>query len=99
MQREEQQGFSANDLDLLEALLAQDAGTVRQKIPRADRNGLLPVSFAQQRLWFAYHLANSTAAYHVPLVARLTGPLSVSRLQMCIDEIIRRHETLRTTFQ
>lgn len=59
---------------------------------------VFPLSFAQQRLWFLHEIDPSSAAYNMPLAFRLSGHLQVSALQRALDEIIRRHEILRTTF-
>jgi amino acid adenylation domain-containing protein len=57
-----------------------------------------PLSFAQQRLWFLYQLAPDNPFYNVPTAIRLQGRLDRTALQRSIDEIVRRHATLRTTF-
>jgi amino acid adenylation domain-containing protein len=57
-----------------------------------------PLSFAQERIWFLHQLEPEGAAWNMPLAVRLTGPLDVTALQHSLDEIARRHETLRTTF-
>jgi SAM-dependent methyltransferase/acyl carrier protein len=62
------------------------------------RDGRLPLSFAQQRLWFLHQLEPDSPAYNVPAAVRLSGQLNVSALERSFNEIIRRHETLRTTF-
>ncbi|HEY0737985.1 MAG TPA: amino acid adenylation domain-containing protein [Herpetosiphonaceae bacterium] len=64
----------------------------------AQQSGPIPLSFAQQRLWFLDQLHPNSTAYTVPLVARLTGTLDVAALRQSLDEIVRRHEVLRTTF-
>lgn len=56
-------------------------------------------SFAQQRLWFLWQLEPESAAYNMPGALRLRGPLDYDALRRCLDEIVRRHETLRTTFK
>ena len=56
------------------------------------------LSFAQQRLWFLHQMDPSNAAYNMPLAFRLSGPLEVDALQWSLDEVVRRHEILRTTF-
>jgi hypothetical protein len=57
-----------------------------------------PLSFAQQRLWFLYQLAPDNPFYNVPTAIRLQGRLDRTALQRSVDEIVRRHATLRTTF-
>src|SRR6185369_5203095 len=59
----------------------------------------LPLSFAQQRLWFIHQLFPDSAAYHVPAAIRLEGLLNVQAIRRSLAEIIRRHEVLRTTFK
>ena len=58
----------------------------------------LPLSYAQQRLWVVEQLAPGSAAYVMPVVARLTGALDVARLESALIALVARHESLRTTF-
>ena len=67
-------------------------------IARVSRAKPLPLSFAQQRLWFVDQLTQGNAAYYLPSAVRLSGPLNVAGLKQAFGEIIRRHEVLRTTF-
>jgi acyl carrier protein len=67
-------------------------------MPPRSREGDLPLSFAQQRLWFLDQLEPDSPAYNVPMAVRLTGELSVEALERTCAEIVRRHETLRTVF-
>ncbi|MBR8834794.1 MAG: amino acid adenylation domain-containing protein, partial [Stigonema ocellatum SAG 48.90 = DSM 106950] len=60
---------------------------------------VFPASFAQQRLWFFDQLIPSNAIYNVPTVIRLTGSLNLGALKQTFNEIVRRHEALRTTFK
>ena len=60
---------------------------------------IFPVSYAQQRLWFLEQLVPSNPFYNVSTTVRLTGPLNVAALQQTFNEIVRRHEALRTTFR
>jgi len=62
-----------------------------------DRN--LPLSFAQERLWFLDQLEPNNTAYNIPNALRFTGRLNITALEQSINEIVRRHEVLRTTFQ
>ena len=59
---------------------------------------LRPVSFAQQRLWLLDQMEPGSAFYNVPIVFNWPGEPDVALLQRTIDAIVRRHETLRTTF-
>jgi NRPS condensation-like uncharacterized protein len=61
--------------------------------------GGLPLSFAQQRLWFIEQLEPGTAAYNLPGAMRLSGVLDVVALERSFTEIVRRHEALRTRFE
>ncbi len=63
-----------------------------------DRNVGLPLSFSQQRLWVIDQLEPNSSAYNMPLAEQISGPLNVSALERCFDELVRRHESLRTTF-
>jgi amino acid adenylation domain-containing protein len=62
------------------------------------QTGTAPLSFAQQRLWFLHQLDPDSTAYTIPTLLHITGDLQVDILKTTLGEIIRRHETLRTTF-
>ena len=62
------------------------------------RDGNLPLSFAQQRLWFIDQLAPGNSAYNIPAAIRLRGSLNLAALEQSLNEIVKRHESLRTTF-
>jgi acyl carrier protein len=70
---------------------------------RASREGQrrvrLPLSFAQQRLWFLDQLAPNSPFYNIPNTVRLEGRLGLEILESVINEIVRRHEALRTRFE
>jgi hypothetical protein len=66
---------------------------------RVSREGDLPLSFAQQRLWFLDQLMPGSIAYNITGAARLTGPLNIAALEQSLTEVLRRHEVLRTTFR
>ena len=67
-------------------------------INRTSRSESLPLSFAQQRLWFLAQMDGVSRAYHVPFNLRLKGILDTSALRRALDRIVTRHEVLRTTF-
>ena len=62
------------------------------------RGGRLPLSFAQERLWFLDRLEARTLAYNEAAAFRMEGPLDVAAFRWSLDEVLRRHESLRTTF-
>jgi amino acid adenylation domain-containing protein len=73
------------------------AGTTPE-MGRAPRDQPLPLSFAQERLWFLDRLAPGTAAYNIPLALAAHGELSPAALEAALGEMVRRHEALRTRF-
>ena len=62
-----------------------------------DRGVPLPASFAQQRLWFLDQMQPGLASYHIPAAVKLVGRLDVVALERALNEVVRRHEALRTT--
>ncbi|CAA9371895.1 MAG: hypothetical protein AVDCRST_MAG68-5573, partial [uncultured Gemmatimonadetes bacterium] len=67
-------------------------------IEPADRGEPLPLSFAQQRLWFLDQLGGGGRAYHIPVRLRLRGELHREALGRALDRVVERHESLRTVF-
>ncbi|HEU4883295.1 MAG TPA: amino acid adenylation domain-containing protein, partial [Longimicrobium sp.] len=63
-----------------------------------ERTGALPLSFAQERLWFIDRLEPGGAVYNMSAALRLTGALDQAALERALGEIVRRHEALRTVF-
>lgn len=59
---------------------------------------MLPLSFAQRRLWFLERVLEGRPAYHLPVALRLAGPLDVDALQAALGDLIQRHEVLRTVY-
>jgi alpha-ketoglutarate-dependent taurine dioxygenase/acyl carrier protein len=80
-----------------EASRSQAGGTT-PALTRVDRGPSLPLSFAQQRLVFLDHIAPGNTAYNIQVAVRLTGVLKHTALEHALNEIVRRHEALRTTF-
>ncbi|MEV7872729.1 amino acid adenylation domain-containing protein, partial [Streptomyces sp. NPDC088124] len=67
-------------------------------IAPADRDGELPLSYAQERLWFLDEFAPGAREYNVVTTLRLTGALDVAALRTAVSGLVERHEALRTTF-
>ncbi|HEV3052240.1 MAG TPA: amino acid adenylation domain-containing protein, partial [Longimicrobium sp.] len=74
------------------------AGAEGTAIAPVERRGPLPLSFAQQRLWFIDQLEGASAAYHLPMRLRLRGGLDRQALVRALERIVARHEALRTRF-
>jgi alpha-ketoglutarate-dependent taurine dioxygenase len=84
---------------LIKAASLKSRSTSQNRISPQERDGRwFPLSFAQQRLWFLDRMDNGGSFYNESLAVRLTGSLNCSALTRSINEIVRRHEILRTTF-
>ena len=79
----------------LSGLLGQSNRAAIRQVPRQQS---LPLSFAQQRLWFLHQLDTRNAGYNVPLSIRLSGPLDHGALERSLSELVAHHESLRTSF-
>jgi len=87
----------STDKQKLMSLLFAEAGlSRRQKIPRRGEVDYVPLSFAQRRLWFLDQLEPGNPQYNTPVGAAISGPLNVALLEQTINEIVKRHEALRT---
>ncbi len=93
--------FSAQRLQLLRSLM-NEKGTVKDShapvLTSKSRPEHLPLSFAQQRLWFIDQLLPGSPLYNILIVRCLTGKLDIPLLQRCFTELLRRHEVLCTFF-
>ena len=78
---------------------AAEAGMQAPPLTPIPRDGDLPLSFAQQRLWFLDQLQPGSAFYNIPMALRIKGNLNYDAMNRTISEIVRRHEVLRTTFE
>src|SRR5262249_52044248 len=79
--------------------LEQGTSLETSEIEPISRDGELPLSFAQQRLWFLDQLETGSSSYNMPAAVRLKGVLKADALEQSFREIVRRHEVLRTTFR
>jgi non-ribosomal peptide synthetase component F/acyl carrier protein len=82
----------------VEAALRNNSSIQLPPLKCVPREGALPVSYAQERLWFMDQLEPGSTVYNLPVAMRMTGELDVSALERTLSELIRRHEVLRTTF-
>ncbi|HEV7505645.1 MAG TPA: amino acid adenylation domain-containing protein, partial [Thermoanaerobaculia bacterium] len=82
----------------VESAMRSGNGLAMPPLRRLSRQKLLPLSFAQERLWFVHQLVPASTAYNIPLGLRIEGALRVEALAAALREIARRHEILRTTF-
>jgi len=83
---------------IINTLLMAERGLPADSIKRAPRDKPLPLSFAQQRLWFLDQLEPNSAIFNIPTAVRLAGKLDQQALRRSLSEVVRRHESLRTTF-
>ncbi|RCJ25078.1 hypothetical protein A6770_28095 [Nostoc minutum NIES-26] len=81
----------------IQQLQQQEEITAPPILPRSE-NAALPLSFAQTRLWFLDQLNPNSAFYNLPIALRLVGTLNREALEQSLQEIIQRHEALRTNF-
>ncbi|TWT64730.1 non-ribosomal peptide synthetase [Allorhodopirellula solitaria] len=83
---------------LLEQMLLERAGTRGSKIMPRPRGCDEQLSDAERRLWFVDQIAKDDPFYNMPLAARLRGPLDRESLQHAVDQLVARHESLRSTY-
>src|SRR6266581_329307 len=92
--------LSGEERDLFDALLEEEGIALSQSEPFARRvkSDAVPLSFAQQRLWFLHQFDPASPVYNLPSAVRFEGRLDVEALARTLDQIVSRHESLRTTF-
>src|SRR5437667_2815408 len=93
--------FSAQKRAILQQRLSQEgvSSPSEQSIPRRKDRGALPLSFAQERLWFSHQWEPDSSWYNTLWAPRLSGPLDISALEQSLQALVQRHEVLRTTFE
>ncbi|WP_157533777.1 condensation domain-containing protein, partial [Nocardia otitidiscaviarum] len=91
--------FEASSVAGLAARVEQHAGAGdRRALTAQPRPERVPLSLAQQRMWFLNQFDTASAAYNIPVAVRLSGDLDVGALQQAVADVIARHETLRTIY-
>src|ERR1700729_2914049 len=93
---------ASNRRQRLIASLLERAGlkTAADRIPRRPTGlGPVPLSSGQRRMWFLDRVAPGNPVYNVPTCFRIRGPLDARAFQRAVNEIVSRHEILRTTFE
>ncbi len=85
--------------EVVDAAMVAGQSSRETAFAQVRRNELLPLSFAQQRLWFLDQLEKERSFYNVPIALCIKGKLDKAALERSLNEIIRRHESLRTTFE
>lgn len=84
--------------ELAAKIATQPANTPSKSIAPIERSQEIPLSFAQQRFWFLDQLEPGSPLYNVSRALRLNGPLDINRLQKAAQQIVARHDALRTRF-
>ncbi|MFD4470062.1 non-ribosomal peptide synthase/polyketide synthase [Rhodococcus sp. NPDC058505] len=91
--------FEAPTVAALAGWAADHVGSgARPALTATDRPASIPLSLAQQRMWFLNRFDSNATVYHLPMVMRLSGTLDVDALQAAVVDVLTRHESLRTVF-
>ncbi|MFD0904252.1 amino acid adenylation domain-containing protein, partial [Actinomadura sediminis] len=88
--------FEAPTVAGLAALLGSGAEPVRPPLEPRERPDAVPLSYAQQRLWFLGRFEGPSATYNMPTALRIRGPLDTAAVDAAVGDLVARHETLRT---
>jgi amino acid adenylation domain-containing protein len=91
-------GTVAGLAGVVEMSLSSSASAPAEPIVAIDRAGEMPLSFGQQRIWFAHLLDPDSPAHTIPHVFRMRGRLDADAWRAAVNEVVRRHEVLRTAF-
>src|SRR4051812_45927736 len=91
----------SKDFNSLDNLTLEEKRTLLAELLRKKGSGAktYPLSFAQEGLWFLEQLQPGNTAYNLSAAYRLRGALDIDALRRALDEVVRRHESLRTSFR
>nr|WP_245687999.1 non-ribosomal peptide synthetase [Rhodococcus phenolicus] len=90
--------FEASSVEALASRLESHAGSGRLELSAQPRPARVPLSLAQQRMWFLNRFDNESTAYNIPMALSLTGRLDVAALRAAVGDVVARHEVLRTVY-
>ncbi|WP_242640333.1 non-ribosomal peptide synthase/polyketide synthase [Rhodococcoides fascians] len=90
--------FEASTVESLAHRVERSSGPERPALVARPRPDFVPLSLAQQRMWFLNRFDNSSTAYNIPFAMRLSGNLDVDALEQAVLDVIERHETLRSVY-
>src|SRR5580692_309958 len=91
-------GFSEQKLALLASMLGEEGVPQAPSLKRIPRDGELPLSSAQMRLWLFDQLEPASSAYNIPIQHEFKGHFDLVAFERSVSEIVRRHEALRTSY-
>ncbi|MFI2234627.1 amino acid adenylation domain-containing protein, partial [Nocardia testacea] len=90
--------FEAPTVAALALRVEESGARSRPELVAGPRPELVPLSYAQQRMWFLNQYDTSSAAYNLPMAIRLSGDLEVAALRAALGDVVARHESLRTRY-
>ncbi|WP_420878882.1 amino acid adenylation domain-containing protein [Rhodococcus sp. (in: high G+C Gram-positive bacteria)] len=90
--------FDASTVEALAARLESFTGAVRRALVARSHDSRIPLSLAQQRMWFLNRLEPESAVNNIPIAVRLTGDLDVEALREAVVDVVSRHDALRTRY-